>query len=36
LTAPDRFKGRYLDPNQPLLSAEVRATTNRLPAFELN
>jgi hypothetical protein len=36
LTAPDRFHGRYLDPNSPLLTAEVKAAKNRLPPFELN
>jgi hypothetical protein len=36
LGAPDRFKGRYLNPSKPHLHAEVKPTTNRLPAFELN
>jgi hypothetical protein len=36
LNAPDRFKGRYLKMNQPLLHAEIKATKNQLSAFELN
>jgi hypothetical protein len=32
---PDRLKGRYANPKQPLLHAVVRAGTNDLPAFEL-
>lgn len=36
LNAPDRFKGRYLNPRKPLLHAEVKPGTNRLSAFELN
>jgi hypothetical protein len=35
LNAPDRLKHRYLDPAKPLLQAEVKATTNQLPPFEL-
>jgi hypothetical protein len=35
LTAPDRLKGRYLDANKPLLSAEVKPAANDLPSFEL-
>jgi hypothetical protein len=36
ITAPDRLKGRYFNPNKPLLQTEVKSTTNDLPAFELN
>jgi hypothetical protein len=36
LKAPDRFKGRYLNPNKPLLQAEVKPGRNQLPPFELN
>jgi hypothetical protein len=35
LSAPDRLKRRYLDPNRPLLRAEVKPTKNQLPPFEL-
>jgi hypothetical protein len=35
LNAPDRFKGRYLDPNKSQLRAEVKPTNNQLPPFEL-
>ena len=35
LSAPDRLKGRYLDPNNPVLTAKVEAATNQLPPFEL-
>jgi len=35
LSAPDRLKGRYLDSRRPLLTATVAATSNELPAFEL-
>src|SRR5262245_37425613 len=35
LSAPDRLKKRYLDPNRPLLTATVEAKSNTLPAFEL-
>jgi hypothetical protein len=31
----DRLKGRYAVAGQPLLTAEVKAETNNLPAFEL-
>jgi hypothetical protein len=36
LDAPDRLKGRYLNPRKPLLQAEVKSGTNRLSPFELN
>jgi hypothetical protein len=35
LSAPDRLRHRYLNPNKPLLLAEVKPTTNQLPPFEL-
>ena len=35
LSAPDRFKGRYLNPDNPQLHAEVKPTSNDLPPFEL-
>jgi hypothetical protein len=35
LNAPDRLKGRYLNPRQPLLTATVASANNALPAFEL-
>jgi hypothetical protein len=35
LSAPDRFRGRYLDASKPLLHAEVKPSTNTLPPFEL-
>jgi hypothetical protein len=35
LSAPDRLKGRYLDPNNPVLTAKVEPATNQLPPFEL-
>jgi hypothetical protein len=35
LSAPDRLKRRYLDPNKPLLTAKVEPATNKLPPFEL-
>jgi hypothetical protein len=35
LSAPDRLKGRYLDPNNPVLTAKVEPSTNQLPPFEL-
>jgi hypothetical protein len=31
----DRLKGRYSAPDRPLLTAEVKAETNNLPAFDL-
>jgi hypothetical protein len=34
-SGPDRLKGRYLDISKPLLHAEVKAESNRLPPFEL-
>jgi hypothetical protein len=36
LTAPDRLRGRYMNLTQPLLHAEVKASSNTLPPFELN
>jgi hypothetical protein len=36
LSAPDRFRGRYLDAKKPLLRAEVKTASNTLPPFELN
>jgi hypothetical protein len=36
LSAPDRLKKKYLDPNKPLLTATVEAKTNNLPPFDLN
>ncbi len=35
LSAPDRLKRRYLDPEKPLLTATVEAKANALPPFEL-
>jgi hypothetical protein len=35
LSAPDRLKKKYLDPNQPLLTAIVEPKSNTLPPFEL-
>jgi hypothetical protein len=35
LAAPDRLKGRYLDPQKPLLTATVEPATNNLPPFEV-
>jgi hypothetical protein len=35
LSAPDRLKKKYLDPNNPLLTAKVEAKSNTLPPFEL-
>jgi hypothetical protein len=35
LTAPDRFGGRYLDPNSTPFQAEVKAEKNNLPPFEI-
>jgi hypothetical protein len=32
---PDRLKGRYFDISKPLLHAEVKPESNRLPPFEL-
>jgi len=32
---PDKLKGRYSDPNNPLFHATVEAKTNVLPLFEL-
>jgi hypothetical protein len=33
---PDKFKGRYTDPKNPLLHATVETKTNDLPPFELD
>jgi hypothetical protein len=35
LSAPDRLKNRYMNPNKPLLTATVEAKSNHLPTFEL-
>jgi hypothetical protein len=35
LAAPDRFRGRYMNLNNPRFQAEVKAEKNRLPPFEL-
>jgi hypothetical protein len=35
LSAPDRLKKKYLDPNKPLLTATVESKSNTLPPFEL-
>jgi hypothetical protein len=35
LSAPDRLKKRYLDPNKPLLTATVESKSNDLPPFDL-
>jgi hypothetical protein len=35
LSAPDRLKKKYLDPNKPLLTATVEAKSNTLPPFDL-
>jgi hypothetical protein len=35
LSAPDRLKGRYLDPYKPLLTAKIEPTANNLSPFEL-
>ena len=36
LDSPDRFKGRFMDPNNPVFQAEVKAENNQLPPFELH
>jgi hypothetical protein len=36
LNAPDRFRGRYMNPNSPAFQVEVKPEKNRLPPFELN
>ena len=36
LSAPDRFRGRYMNPNRPAFEVEVRSAKTRLPPFELN
>lgn len=33
--APDRLNGKYLDLNNPAFTAQVKPTTNNLPAFEI-
>ena len=33
--APDRLGGRYADPKNPRLHAEIKAGTNKLPPFDL-
>lgn len=35
LSAPDRLKKKYLDPNKPLLTATVEPKSNALPPFDL-
>jgi hypothetical protein len=35
LSAPDRLKKKYLDPNKPQLTATVEAKSNNLPPFDL-
>jgi hypothetical protein len=35
LNSPDRLQKRYLDPNEPLLTATVEAKVNHLPPFDL-
>ncbi len=35
LSAPDRLKKKYLDPNKPQLTATVEAKSNTLPPFEV-
>jgi hypothetical protein len=35
MLAPDRLKGRYANPANPLLKVEIKAETNTLPTFEL-
>jgi hypothetical protein len=35
LNAPDRLKGRYLDPRRPQLTATVAPSSNDLPPFDL-
>ncbi len=34
-SAPDRFQGKYLDPQNPRFQVQVKAQKNQLPAFEL-
>ena len=36
LNAPDRFRGRYMNPDRPAFEVEVKSAKNRLPPFELN
>jgi len=33
--APDRFKGKYLDPKKPQFQAQVKTAKNQLAAFEI-
>jgi len=35
LSAPDRLRKRYLDPNNPLVTATVEARPNTLPPFQV-
>jgi hypothetical protein len=35
LTAPDRFRGRYMDLKKPRFQAEVKTEKTQLPPFEL-
>jgi hypothetical protein len=35
LSAPDRLRGRYMNPGRPLLHAEVKPAANDLPPLEL-
>ena len=35
LDAPDRFQGRFMNINNPVFQAEVKAEKNQLPPFEL-
>jgi hypothetical protein len=35
LSAPDRLKKKYLDPDKPLITATVEPKSNALPPFEL-
>ena len=35
LSAPDRLKKKYLDPNKPLLTATVEPKSNVLPPFDV-
>jgi hypothetical protein len=35
MLAPDRLKGRYANPANPLLTVEIKPQTNNLPPFEL-
>jgi hypothetical protein len=35
MLAPDRLKGRYANPEKPLLTVAIKPETNNLPPFEL-